>query len=136
MILFIASNPSKLNSDPEVAMIGSKSEKTFNGWVEYLVPSGVYKVVNVSDQVTDNNRPLKKSEYDLLKLSTYAINPSVTKIVALGNTAADALDMIGIKYFKLPHPSPLNRFLNNTVQVEAVLEECKLYLGTQSSTTI
>jgi hypothetical protein len=128
MILFVASNPSKLNTDPEIAMVGSKSEKTFNGWVEYLVTNGDYKVVNVSDKVTDDNKPLKKTEYDLLKLSTYAIHPSVTKIVALGNTAADALDQIGIKYYKLPHPSPLNRFLNNTAQVEAVLEDCKKYL--------
>jgi hypothetical protein len=128
MILFVASNPSRLNTDPAVAMIGSKSERNFNEWVEYLVPSGQYQVVNVSDVVTENNRALKRSEYNLLRLANYAIHPSVTKVVALGNTAADALDQIGIKYFKLPHPSPLNRFLNNKVQVEAVLEECKKWL--------
>lgn len=128
MILFVASHPSRLNKDPNIAMIGSKSEKNFNAWAEYLVPDKKYTVVNVSNKVTEMNRPLKRSEYDLLSLCNYTIHPSVTKVVALGNTAADALDMIGIKYFKLPHPSPLNRFLNNTVQVEAVLEECKAWL--------
>lgn len=128
MILFVASNPSKLNNDPNIAIIGSKSEQTFNSWAEYLVPSKDYFVINVSDKVTDDNRPLKKTEYDLLKLSNYAINPTFTKIVALGNTAADALDQIGMEYYKLPHPSPRNRFLNNTVQVEAVLEDCKQWL--------
>ena len=130
MILFVASNPSRLNKDPDIAMIGSKSEKTFNGWAEYLVPSGDYKVVNVSNQVTEGNRPLKKTEFDLLGLCNHAIHPSVTKIVAMGNIAASALDQIGIKYYKIPHPSPLNRFLNNTTQVESVLEDCKKYLGT------
>ena len=128
MILFVASNPSSLNKDPEIAMIGSRSEKNFNGWAEYLVPNKQYVVVNVSNKVTEMNRPLKRSEYDLLRLCNYAIHPSVTKVVALGNTAADALDQIGIKYFKLPHPSPLNRFLNNECQVDAVLEECKAWL--------
>lgn len=130
MILFVASNPSKLNKDPKIAIVGSKSEKTFNGWAEYLVPDKNYMVVNVSDKITNDNKPPKKSEFNLLKLCTYAIHPSVTKIVAMGNVASCALDEIGVKYFKIPHPSPLNRFLNNTVQVEAVLEECKKYIET------
>lgn len=128
MILFVASHPSRLNKDPDIAIVGARCEKTFNTWAEYLVPDEQYFVTNVSNKVTEMNRPLKRSEYDLLSLCNLTIHPSVTKVVALGNTAADALDQIGIKYFKLPHPSPLNSFLNNTVQVEAVLEECKTWL--------
>jgi len=33
-----------------------------------------------------------------------------------------------IDYFVLPCPSPLNRFLNNEEQVEAVLEECERWI--------
>jgi uracil-DNA glycosylase len=128
MILFVASNPSRLNIDPNIAIIGSKSEKTFNSWAEYLSPQKDYQVTNVSDKITDQNKPLKRSEYNLTRLSELAHYPTTTKVVALGKTAADALDQIGIKYYKLPHPSPLNRFLNNTVQVEAVLEDCKAWL--------
>ena len=128
MILFVASNPSRLNTDPQVAIIGSKSEKTFNGWVEYLAPDGQYKVVNVSDKILAHKETLKKSDYDLFKLAAHVFNPSITKVVALGNTASTALEKLDVEYFKIPHPSPLNRFLNNTVQVEAVLEECKKWL--------
>lgn len=129
MILFVASNPSKLNKNPTVAMVGARSEPNFNAWAKFLVPSGQYAIVNASDRVLEDGEKLKRSDYDLLRLSNYAIHPSVTKVVALGNVAADALDTIGIKYFKLPHPSPKNRFLNNAVQVEAVLIECKQWIG-------
>lgn len=129
MILFVASNPSKLNTNPTIAMVGSKSEKNFNGWVEYLSPQKDYFVINVSDKVLENDKTLKKREYDLPRLASYVINPSFDKIVALGNVAEDALKQLGIEnYYKLPHPSPRNRFLNNTVQVEAVLEDCKQWL--------
>lgn len=126
MILFVGSNPSHLNTDPDVAMVGSKSEKTFNEWVEYLVPDGKYKVVNVSNKVTPNNRPLRKNEFELMHLANYCLIS--TKIIALGNTAAEALEELGFEFYKLPHPSPLNRFLNNKVQAEAVLEDCKKWL--------
>lgn len=128
MILFVASNPSSLNTNPEIAMIGSKSERTFTRWVEYLIPDGVYRVINVSNEVTDDNKPLKRSQYNISHLIHYAKDLSITKVVALGNVAADALDQIEVQYFKLPHPSPLNRFLNNKEQVDAVLEECKKWL--------
>lgn len=126
MILFVASNPSKLNTDPEVAIVGSKSEKTFNEWIEKLGVGENYKVVNVSNVVTEKNSPLKIRDFQLFHLANYTM--IATKVIALGNTASDALDRINVEYFKLPHPSPRNRFLNNKVQVEAVLEECKKWL--------
>jgi hypothetical protein len=129
MILFVASNPSKLNTDVKIAMVGSKSEKNFNAWSKYLVPDGQYQVVNVSDVVLNNGASLKKADYNLSRLEQCVKNTSVKKVIALGNNAADALEMIGIKYFKLPHPSPRNRFLNFKVQVEAVLTECKKWLN-------
>ena len=129
MILFVASNPSKFNKDPKVAMIGSKSERVFNRFVKDLGVGDSYMVVNVASVVTDDNRPLKVSEYDLQNLIAYTTHPSVTKVIALGNTAADALNRIDQEFFKLPHPSPLNRFLNNEVQVEAVLGACKEWIG-------
>lgn len=128
MILFVGSNPSHLNNNPHVPFYGSRSEKNFKEWTARLVPNGNYKVVNVSDALTPHNRPLRKDEFDLLKLCNNALDPEITKIVALGNTASIALDMIGIKYFKLPHPSPLNRKLNNKYYIEAVLEECEKWL--------
>lgn len=133
MVLFVGSNPSSLNKDPSIPFVGSKSEDNLKSWLKFLIPSGMYRIVNVSDKVTKDNRPLKKSEYELLQLSIHALNPSIDRVVALGNTASDALDEIGIKHFKLPHPSPRNRFLNNKIQVQAVLDECKKYIGEKNA---
>ncbi len=128
MILFVGSNPSHLNTCPAIAFAGSKSEETFKKWTDRLVPKGDYKAINVSDEVTPNNRPLKKNEFNLLKLCTDVLDPKVTGIVALGNTASMALEMVGVEFFKLPHPSPLNRQLNNAYFVEEVLKECEKWL--------
>ncbi len=52
------------------------------------------------------------------------------KIVVVGDEAFNIMqeEFPTIQCFKLPDPSPLNGFLNNDVQVEAVLEECKKWL--------
>lgn len=85
-----------------------------------------YTFVNVSSQVTPGNRPLKKSEYDLFNLSIFASGPN--KIVALGATASDALERIGRAHFRLPHPSPRNRVLNDEKHVASLLKACMCYL--------
>ena len=128
MILFVGSNPSHLNNNPHIPFHGSRSEKNFNEWSNRLVPNGNYKVVNVSNALTPHNRPLREDEFDLLTLSINALDPEINRVIALGNTASIALEMIGIKYFKLPHPSPLNRKINNKIYLDAILEECEKWL--------
>lgn len=52
-----------------------------------------------------------------------------SKVLALGNFASDALDKIGIDHFLLPHPSPLNRQLNDKKFEKQILSKCKDYLN-------
>jgi hypothetical protein len=131
MILFVASNPSKLNTDPTIAMVGSKSEKTFNSWAEYLSNhTRDFVVINASNKVLKDGEVLKVEDIDFEKLIRWTHDKYITKIVALGNVASKALSYVGAEHYKLPHPSPRNRFLNNTEQVEAVLENCKQWLET------
>ena len=128
MILFVASNPSRFNLDPHIPMIGSRSAKNFNAWVEYLVPSGEFVVINASDKVLKKGEVLTVEDIDFETLTEWTQNKDVVKVIALGNVAAKSLSYIGVKYYKLPHPSPRNRLLNKTKQVEAVLEDCKVWL--------
>lgn len=85
-----------------------------------------FKFFNVANLVTENNRPLKKSEYELDRLQSDLCG--VERVVALGNTAEDALKKLGIIYFKLPHPSPRNRLLNDRESIDSLLYKCKMYL--------
>jgi hypothetical protein len=48
--------------------------------------------------------------------------------IALGNEAAKVLDKHKLSYFKLPHPSPRNRKLNNEDFIDSELAECYDYL--------
>lgn len=53
---------------------------------------------------------------------------SHNKVLALGNIASDTLKKLEIDHFKLPHPSPLNRQINDQQFIDNVLEECKKYI--------
>jgi len=67
---------------------------------------------------------LKKVDYLRLEKMT----AGYTKVITLGNYPSQALKKIGIKHFQLPHPSGLNRQLNDKVFVDNVLGECKKYI--------
>ena len=103
---------------------GTSSGSTFgrlNDWVDKL-ELDTFTFMNayphpgkckVSDVNLDN---LRKSLYKF------------TKVVALGNFASEALTKAGIQHFKLPHPSPLNRQINDLKFINNCLNECKQYL--------
>lgn len=50
------------------------------------------------------------------------------KIIALGGLVSKALTRLGIDHFTLPHPSPLNRQINNTEFILERLRECRSYI--------
>jgi hypothetical protein len=51
-------------------------------------------------------------------------------VVALGTKVSDILNLMGVKHFKLPHPSGLNRQMNNKPFIQEQLRLCKEYLST------
>jgi hypothetical protein len=50
------------------------------------------------------------------------------KIIALGNVASNALKKVGVDHFKMPHPSPLNRQLNDKQFEKTMIEKCYNYI--------
>jgi hypothetical protein len=102
MILFVASDVQGILNDRSV----------FNGWIEYLIPKDNYLLV---DHVFVNH---------------YLDSSKFTKVVALGSLAGLALSHKNVEFFKIHNPScNLTTPIDYTVQVEAVLEECKKYLN-------
>lgn len=51
------------------------------------------------------------------------------KVIALGGFASRALTRAGVDHYTLPHPSPLNRKLNDREYEKRVIEECRKWLG-------
>lgn len=124
-VLIVGSNPSTESKNKKVPFVGAKSNKKLQTWIEKLELSE-FEIINVSDKRTPHKVKLKKSEYQLRKLLLKS--KKYDKVIALGNTAADALSILGVNYHKIDHPSPINRRLQNNDYVEAMLEQCKTYL--------
>lgn len=52
------------------------------------------------------------------------------RVIALGGFASRALARAGVDHYTLPHPSPLNRKLNDKEYEKQVIEECREWLRT------
>lgn len=117
-ILFVGSNPSNA-STVDVAFHGStRSSKLLTEWTKDI--SGMKVHINVMNQKTSNNRPLKKSEVDasLQRLAQDVEGLKPDKIIALGKTAANALTLLHLAFYEMPHPSGRNRKLNDQKYVQ------------------
>ena len=113
VLLFVGSNPSNASFCDIAFHASTKSSKILTSWCKDL--QGIKIHLNVLNQKTENNRPLKKSEIKL-NLDRLALDIKATKathIIALGKTAATALSMLGVAYYEMPHPSGRNRLLND-----------------------
>lgn len=121
-IIFIGSNPSIRSSSVLAFWEDSKSRLILDRWVSRLSLDDHHSIhfENVSNCPTEKNRPLKMSEIrsNLDRLNNIIDDGNFYRIVALGNTASKALTLLRIKHYSLPHPSGLNRKLNDKNYVE------------------
>lgn len=67
---------------------------------------------------------LKQVDYDHVSSCTNGYD----KIIALGGFPSSALSRLGINHHVLPHPSGLNRNLNDKVYEEDQVNRCKDYI--------
>jgi hypothetical protein len=81
---------------------------------------GFFNVIPTVDQ------PKKKSEvdWDFIRGMTYLDN----KIVALGEFPSMCLARVGVPHFRMPHPSGLNRRLNDPLYEMMMVELCMRYI--------
>lgn len=113
MVIFVGDKPSSLNENPAIPFIGTPSWKTLLKWIDRLEVSSYH--------VSNSFSPM-----DMVEVQCY--NKDGNVFVALGNEASERLTKVGIGHFKLPHPSPRNRLLNDKKFIDSELEKCKNYL--------
>lgn len=117
IINIVGDKPSKKNLDKNVAFVGTKSYKVLLNWI--------YKMnININDAVL-HNKDDEKLYYMILEDKTRNIG---YKYIALGNKAEKTLSAYQVNYFKLPHPSGLNRLTNNKNLINKKLKECVKYI--------
>jgi len=102
---------------------GSPTLKKLNAWMDNL---GV-KFYSFMNCIGDKGNYLSK-QVDYSLIEQYSMGIKYYKILALGGFPSKVLNDLKIDHFKLPHPSPRNRKLNDRRFEQTILEECKTYL--------
>ena len=70
----------------------------------------------------------ERGEYNTSKIDYTSLKNCINtsyKVLALGVFPSQALQKLNIDHFRLPHPSPRNRQLNDKTFEYMMLEECK-----------
>jgi len=122
-VLFVGSSPSRKNTISWIPFVGTKSAKTLKSWMLELGVQG--KVMNAYPTV---NHAQNISNLFRLKAAADRFD----KIIALGDTAHKALLDANIEHFVLPHPSGLNRKLNDKQYVQQILDKCRIFLHSKN----
>lgn len=108
MIVFVGDKPSKKNVDPDIAFVGTQSYKRLLLWIwEMNLSVNDIHVCNKDKMPIDANY----------------------KYIALGKNAAKKLDSLKLDFFRLPHPSGLNRQVNDTGYIRTRLRSCKEWIN-------
>ena len=136
-VLFVGSNPSQKSNSVTPFWHDAKSTKILSTWTSKLeLENVIFCFANVSNFPTPDNRPLLVSE---IKASLPILEHDIRfiimphKIVALGKTAEKALTLLRLDFYAMPHPSGLNRLLNDPAYVEEKIKGLKLYLNPSTS---
>lgn len=112
--VFVGDKPSSKNISPDIPFVGASCYKRFVEWIGYF-DLDYYTVYNFS-MYCDEGIKIEK-----LQQAGFAI-------VALGLEASKRLNRFGIEHFTLPHPSGLNRKINDPEAIQNALSDCQEYI--------
>jgi hypothetical protein len=111
-VIFVGDRPSNKNRHRFFAFVGTRSQKQIIRWTPKLgLRINETLLVNASH----------KYAHKILRI------PEIV-IVALGKAAHNYLKKQGLEHFTLPHPSGLNRALNDKIRLDEQLKACKAYI--------
>lgn len=105
-VVFVGDSPSKTNVRADVAFVGAKCFQRLCDWIAAIKPT--YYVCYNSDTTQDIQR-------------IYDLQRSGFTVVALGQVASNRLFDFDIPHLGLPHPSGLNRQINDVEFVQKQL---------------
>jgi len=128
IVFFVGSNPSTKSQTNAAFDTSTQSGQRLQQWMDAVDLSNAM-FVNVSDQTTPGNRPLQKNE---IRENLHQLHNRLCiadRVIAVGKTAETALNMLStLDFYAIPHPSGMNRKLNDADYVESMLRDMKLYI--------
>ncbi len=122
IVYFVADKPTKGNVSDKIPLVGTKSYRMLLSWIgEMDIDITRVRLYNQSDRPFSNTM-------QTLSLNNAIANNHI-RVIALGNKAMDYLMDAGInEFFVLPHPSGLNRKLNDKKKLRENLSQCRKYI--------
>lgn len=140
IVVFVGSNPSKSAHSRVPFDLTSRSGKTLRQWLKVLDLDGHIqgqRLYNVANRPTPNNRPLNAKEivaalpalHSDLEYEQMMDRTIGLRVVALGKTAEKALTLLRVPFYSMPHPSGMNRQLNDPKYVEEKINGLREYLS-------
>lgn len=130
-VVFIGQNPSSDNSYPDTAFVGSRSYATLIGW---LVKLGLKEKDVTAINASKKLGKVTRNDIDELGILSIILQTDI-KIICLGEYAETAVIEVAYRHkicdidmFTLPHPSGLNRKLNDKKQLDTTLKHCREWL--------
>lgn len=138
MIVFLGSNPSHAANSSAAFCASTKSGQTIRSWIAKLgLIATRTSFYNVANRRTPKNRPLNKKE---IKVAAPGIKTHIEylemlykekiHVVAVGKTAVEAMKLLDMPFYEWPHPSGLNRQLNEPGFIEEKIKGLQEYLKT------
>jgi len=107
--VLVGDKPSKHNTHPDIPFKGTASWTRLQGWI---------KEMKLDHVILRNQCDLNPGDIMLQE----------GPVVALGQAAAKKLTEINILHFTLPHPSGLNRQLNDKKRLTRKLARARLWI--------
>jgi|SRR5688500_16854115 len=130
-VLLLGTNPSVKAGNNEAFTADTVSGRILRGWLEGIDATFIFD--NVVACKTANNRPLSKTELAEAQetLLERIKENAPDRIVALGKSASNILDKLGLSYLEMPHPSGLNRKLNDKQWLSQKINDLQEYATEQ-----
>jgi hypothetical protein len=117
-VVFVGDKASSKNVHPNIPFVGAGCESRLKDWIAYIDPS-LYLLCNahtIHNHYTEAFLSFTEAQSDF-------------KFIALGQAASQALDAFSVPHFTLPHPSGLNRQLNDNQMIIGKLQQAALYIN-------
>lgn len=112
-VVFVGDEPSATNACTEIAFVGAKCFPKLVEWINIINPNYYICLNSNTSELLNTVELLYNNEF---------------KIVALGEKASGRLDKARLSHYRLPHPSGLNRKINDKEYIAEELQKCKKFI--------
>lgn len=131
-VLFVGSNPSTKSPDETAFHPLTKSRSVIDSWIYKFKFPGNHDIsfTNIYPHKKADNKPLTMREIrgHLPETRKFLDHYRDYKIIALGKTSAKILNMLDVNFFEAPHPSGLNRKLNDKDFVRDMINRLEQFI--------